>query len=139
MGAFWAYVEFFRSFCYNFGIIKDAFGMVNREKAPNMGVNIVPISDLRRQASKVINTLREGSDVAYITQHGRPAAVLVNFEQYEALLAQIEELKEAQARSLYPIIEEKSTFAILADMAEDLGVDDLAEEHDHYLYGVDKS
>lgn len=104
-----------------------------------MGTNIVPISDLRRQASKVVNTLREGGDVAYITQHGRPTAVLVGFEQYEALIAMLKELKQNQVRTQYNIAEEKGTFATLADMAQDLGVDDLAEQHDHYLYGTDKS
>ena len=104
-----------------------------------MSRKIVPISDLRRQASQVVNNLREGGDVVYITQHGRPAAVLVDFEKYEALLAQIEMLKQNQAQPAYALAEEKSTFATLADMAQDLGVDDLAEQHDHYLYGVDKS
>ena len=104
-----------------------------------MSTNIVPISDLRRQASRVVNTLREGSDVVYITQHGRPAAVLVNFEQYEALIAQLEELKQNQPQPMYTIAEEKSSFSALVDMAQDLGVDDLAEQHDHYLYGVGKS
>lgn len=104
-----------------------------------MGTNIVPISDLRREASRVVNNLREGSDVIYITQHGRPAAVLVDFEKYEALLAEIEALKHNQPQPAYTVAEEKSTFAALADMAQDLGVDDLAEQHDHYLYGVDKS
>lgn len=103
-----------------------------------MSVNIVPISDLRRQASKVVNTLREGSDVAYITQHGRPVAVLVNFEQYEALIAELQTLKQNQSRPTYAIAEEKGAFSALADMAQDLGVDDLAEQHDHYLYGIDK-
>ncbi|HID50621.1 MAG TPA: type II toxin-antitoxin system Phd/YefM family antitoxin [Anaerolineae bacterium] len=102
-----------------------------------MSTNIVPISDLRRQASKVVNILREGGDVAYITQHGRPAAVLVNFDQYEALVAELEALRRSQAT--YAIAEEKGTFTALADMAQDFGVDDLAEQHDHYLYGVDKS
>lgn len=104
-----------------------------------MSINIVPISDLRREASKVINTLRDGSDVFYITQHGRPAAVLVNFEQYEALIAQLEALRKTQAQPTYTVAEEKGTFSALADMAQDFGVDDLAEQHDHYLYGVDKS
>ncbi len=104
-----------------------------------MSTNIIPISDLRRQASKVVNMLREGGDVAYITQHGRPAAVLVSFEQYEALLAQLEALRQNQSQPMYTIAEEKNTFSALADMAQDLGVDDLAEQHDHYLYGVDKS
>ncbi len=105
-----------------------------------MSTKIVPISDLRRQASRVVNTLREGGDVVYITQHGRPAAVLVNFDQYEALIAQLEALQreQAQAQPIYAVAEAKGTFAALADMAQDLGVDDLAERHDHYLYGSDK-
>ncbi len=104
-----------------------------------MSTNIVPITDLRRQASSVINTLREGGDVVYVTQNGRPVAVLVNFEQYEALIAELQMLKQNQSSSVYAIAEEKGTFAALVDMAQDLGVDDLAEQHDHYLYGVDKS
>ncbi len=111
-----------------------------------MSTKIIPISDLRREASKVINILREGSDVVYITQHGRPAAVLVEFEQYETLMAQLETLTElanayeraSKTKVEYKIAEPKSTFATLAEMAEDLGADDLAENHDHYLYGVDK-
>jgi prevent-host-death family protein len=104
-----------------------------------MSTNIVPISDLRRQASQVVRELREGGDAVYITQHGRPAAVLVDYEEYEALLAELESLKQSQSRVVYSVAEERSTFSALADMAQDLGVDDLAEQHDHYLYGVDKS
>jgi prevent-host-death family protein len=108
-----------------------------------MSTNIVPISDLRRQASQVVNTVREGGAV-YITQHGRPAAVLVDFEAYEALLAELDTLKvEAvkynQSRPTYVVAEERGAFSALAEMAQDLGVDDLAEQHDHYLYGVAKS
>lgn len=104
-----------------------------------MSTNIIPISDLRRYASQVVKRLREGSDAIYITKNGRPAAVLVDYEKYEALLAQLEELLQNQAQPQYVVAEEKSTFSALAAMAEDLGVDDLAEQHDHYLYGVDKS
>jgi len=111
-----------------------------------MSTKIIPISDLRREASQVLKTLREGSDVVYVTQHGRPAAVLVGFEQYENLLAQLETLTELTTQQEYTIkrnveykvAEPKNTFSALAEMAEDLGVDDLAENHDHYLYGVDK-
>jgi prevent-host-death family protein len=104
-----------------------------------MSTNIVPISDLRREAGQVVKTLKEGGDAVYITQHGRPAAVLVDYETYEALLAELKALKQNQARPVYTVAEEKSTFSALADMAQDLGVDDLAEQHDHYLYGVDKT
>jgi prevent-host-death family protein len=54
----------------------------------------LPISDLRRQASQVIQSVQREGDVVYITQHGRPAAVLVDYERYEALLAQLEDLAD---------------------------------------------
>lgn len=104
-----------------------------------MSTNIIPISDLRRDASQVVKTLREGGEAVYITQHGRPTAVLVDYEKYEALLAQLEELLQKQNQPQYSVAEPKSIFTTLADMAEDLGVDDLAEQHDHYLYGVEKT
>ncbi len=53
-----------------------------------MTTQIMPISDLRRKTSEVLNTVRETGDAVYITQHGRPAAVLVDYERYEQLLAQ---------------------------------------------------
>ncbi len=59
-----------------------------------MTTKILPISDLRRQISQVIREIQEDGDVVYITQHGRPAVVLVDYEQYEALLAQLEDLAD---------------------------------------------
>lgn len=105
-----------------------------------MATKIVPVSDLRRQASSVIRAVREESDVVYITQHGRPAAVLVDYEQYEAMVEQLIEAIASQSVD-YSQPEDgdaANTLSILAAMAEDLGVDDLAENHDHYLYGADK-
>ncbi|HFQ94260.1 MAG TPA: hypothetical protein ENK32_09640 [Anaerolineae bacterium] len=32
------------------------------------------------------------------------------------------------------LVERKDTFAVLSSMAQDLGIDDLAERHDYYLY-----
>jgi prevent-host-death family protein len=52
-----------------------------------MSTKIMPVSDLRRQTSAVLRRVREKGDVVYITQHGRPAAVLLDYEQYQALLA----------------------------------------------------
>lgn len=62
-----------------------------------MTTKIMPISDLRRQTSQVIQLVQRDGDVVYITQHGRPAAVLVDYEQYEALLAQLEERSDISA------------------------------------------
>jgi len=51
-----------------------------------MAVKIMPISDLRRKTNDVIQAVREGGDAVYITQHGRPIVVLVDYEHYERLL-----------------------------------------------------
>jgi prevent-host-death family protein len=59
-----------------------------------MSIKIVPISDLRRQASDVINTVRETKDPVYITQHGRPAVVIVDYERYEQMLQDLEDLSD---------------------------------------------
>ena len=52
-----------------------------------MGVKIMPVSELRRKTSEVIQTAQEEAAV-YITQHGRPIAVLVDYAHYEALVQQ---------------------------------------------------
>ena len=51
-----------------------------------MSTKIMPVSDLRRQTSAVIRSIQEEGNVVYITQHGRPTAVILDYEQYEALL-----------------------------------------------------
>jgi prevent-host-death family protein len=55
-----------------------------------MATKIMPVSDLRRQTSQVIQSVLHDGDVVYVTQYGRPTVVLVEYEQYEALLAQSE-------------------------------------------------
>lgn len=57
---------------------------------------IMPVSDLRRNTSDVLSTLREG-EVVYITQHGRATAVLLDYQRYEMMLAQLEELSDLAA------------------------------------------
>lgn len=59
-----------------------------------MATKIIPVSDLRRKTSEVIKSVREGGQAVYVTHHGRPAVVLVEYEDYEALLAQLEDLSD---------------------------------------------
>jgi len=56
-----------------------------------VSTKILPVTDLRRQTSAVIRSIQEEGAVVYITQHGRPAAVMLDYEQYEALLAQAQQ------------------------------------------------
>ncbi len=51
-----------------------------------MSTKILPVTDLRRRTSAVIRGVQEDGDVVYITQHGRPAAVILDYEQYETLV-----------------------------------------------------
>jgi len=53
-----------------------------------MTVKIMPVSDLRRRTSDVIQAVQEGEDAVYITQHGRPIVVLVEYGRYERLVQQ---------------------------------------------------
>lgn len=61
-----------------------------------MSTRILPVTDLRRDTSQVMQSVREGN-VVYITQHGRAAAVLLDYDQYEALMAQLEDLSDLVA------------------------------------------
>lgn len=44
---------------------------------------IVPISDLRQDAAKVLKRVRESREPLIITQRGRAAAVMISMESYE--------------------------------------------------------
>jgi len=59
-----------------------------------MTVRIMPVSDLRRNTREVIETAQGEEGVVYITQHGRPAVVLMDYERYEALVAYLEDLSD---------------------------------------------
>ncbi len=45
--------------------------------------NILPVSDLRQDAAKVIKKLRNSHEPIIITQRGRAAAVIIGVEAYE--------------------------------------------------------
>ena len=63
-----------------------------------MSTKIMPITDLRRQTSDIIQSIQENGDTVYITQHGRPTVVLLDFEQYESMVAQLSENEPVQRR-----------------------------------------
>lgn len=45
--------------------------------------NIIPVSDLRQDAAKLLKQLNESNEPLIITQRGRAAAVLIGVEAYE--------------------------------------------------------
>ncbi|MBI5605665.1 MAG: type II toxin-antitoxin system Phd/YefM family antitoxin [Deltaproteobacteria bacterium] len=46
-------------------------------------MNILPVSDLRQDAAKVLKQLRDNKEPIIITQRGRAAAVMIGVEAYE--------------------------------------------------------
>ena len=46
-------------------------------------LNIIPVSDLRQDAAKVLKQLRNQKEPLVITQRGRAAAVIISVEAYE--------------------------------------------------------
>ena len=59
-----------------------------------MGVRIMPISDLHRETEDVIDAVRHKGDTVYVTQLDRPIAVLVDYDRYEQLLEQLQDLSD---------------------------------------------
>jgi prevent-host-death family protein len=46
-------------------------------------LNIIPVSDLRQDAAKILKQLRDSKEPLIITQRGRAAAVIIGVEAYE--------------------------------------------------------
>jgi prevent-host-death family protein len=55
--------------------------------------NIVPISELRQDASAIIKRASNSGDPVFITQHGRASAVLVSAGAYERTQRELEILR----------------------------------------------
>lgn len=53
---------------------------------------IIPISDLQTGAKDVIEGVKNTRDPVVITQRGRPAALIVNYEAYEAMVHTLDEM-----------------------------------------------
>ena len=75
-------------------------------KAPK----IIPISDLRQNASEIIKRMASSREPVFITQRGRASAVMVSMEDYEHSQHEIEILrllargeKEIEAGSGYDL------------------------------------
>ena len=84
---------------------------------------IVPVTDLRQDAAKVLKRLRKSTDPLVITQRGRAAAILLSLDAYERsqrekelllLLARGEnEIAEGKGYSLDSVLKEAD--ALLKD------------------------
>jgi len=55
--------------------------------------NIIPITDLRQDATSIVNRVSAGEEPVVITQRGRAAAVMVSIQAYERSQRDLELLR----------------------------------------------
>lgn len=59
-----------------------------------MAVRIVPVSDVRQNITTLLREMETAGEPCFITLYSRPKAVLMSFEDYNTLLARLEDLED---------------------------------------------
>ncbi len=62
--------------------------------AIDLEVDIQPVSDFRARASAVLKQVQTSGRPVVLTQHGRSAAVLVDVRSYQALVDEVDVLRD---------------------------------------------
>jgi prevent-host-death family protein len=62
-----------------------------------MTTRIVTVSELKTKLSALMSELNEKGVPLYVTQHGKPKAVLASYDEYEALTKKLEDLEDLLA------------------------------------------
>ena len=62
-----------------------------------MPTKIVNVSELKANLAALMAALDGQGVPIYVTQHGKPRAVLVKYEEYEALLEKLDDLEDIVA------------------------------------------
>jgi len=62
--------------------------------------NIIPITDLQRQAGQIIGALSESDEPVIVTQRGRAAAVIISADRYEEIEDDLKRLDELELSEL---------------------------------------
>ena len=62
-----------------------------------MAIRIVTVSELKAKLASVVAQLGTEGVPVYLTQHGKHRAVLVSYEEYEAMLEKLDDLEDALA------------------------------------------
>ena len=86
---------------------------------------IIPISDLQSKTKEIIEEVKRTRDPVIITQRGRPAALVVNYEEYEGMRHTLDEMS-------YPDWQERLERAKKeSEAGESISLEDLIEERKH--------
>jgi len=62
-----------------------------------MPTHIVTVSELKVRLGALMAELEQQGVPLYVTQHGKPKAVLARYDEYEALLRKIEDMEDLLA------------------------------------------
>ena len=62
-----------------------------------MPTRIVTVSELKVKLGALMAELERQGIPLYVTQHGKPKAVLTRYDEYEALLKKVEDLEDILA------------------------------------------
>lgn len=62
--------------------------------------NIIPITDLQRQAGQIIGNLSESDEPVIVTQRGRATAVIISADRYEEIEEDLKRLDELELASM---------------------------------------
>jgi prevent-host-death family protein len=62
-----------------------------------MPTRIITVSELKVKMGSLMTELEEKGIPLYVTQYGKPKAVLARYEEYESLLKKIEDLEDILA------------------------------------------
>jgi prevent-host-death family protein len=62
-----------------------------------MATRIVTVSELKVRLGVLMAELEEHGVPLYVTQHGKPKAVLARYDEYEALLQKLEDMEDLLA------------------------------------------
>ena len=62
-----------------------------------MATRIVTVSELKVKLGALMAELEGQGIPLYVTQHGKPKAVLARYDEYEALLKKVEDLEDILA------------------------------------------
>jgi len=62
-----------------------------------MSTRIITVSELKTKLGALMAELQEQGLPLYVTQYGKPKAVLTRYDEYEALLRKVEDLEDTLA------------------------------------------
>lgn len=77
-----------------------------------MTTRIITVSELKNKLSSLMTELESRRIPLYITQHGKPRAVLTSYDEYEALVSRIEDLEDLLSMKESLAAPEKETISL---------------------------